>query len=139
MSFLCRETRYCEIHMKMKRSKCIKTCLWLLVIPCVLCAQNQYRTKPETRVTAEPQELIRITPSADHIRLEPNLQSDNRLGPWASSGAFSVNFRSAIPAIGVAVEAVRLRGPEGDLPPDRIWISTDKQIILLPAQVFFQF
>lgn len=111
--------------MKRNCGKYFSTLLWLLVVPCLIFAQNHHRTKPEVRVSTQPQELIRITPSTENIRLTPNPQSDNTLGPWSSSGAFSVDVQSAIPTLGVAVEAGRLHGPQGDIPPDRIWVSSE--------------
>jgi hypothetical protein len=100
--------------------------LWILIVPGLVLAQDQHRRKPEVRVTPPPQDVIQIAPETDNVRLEYNPQAEGTLGPWPSIGTVKVKVRSVMPTWGTAVEAVRVRGPQGELPPERIWVRTEE-------------
>lgn len=74
-------------------------------------------------------ELVSIVPSTPSITLEVGgpfaPRRPLKFGPWTASAQFGLRVESRIPFWGVKLEASPLEGPEGVLPPDRLWIRTE--------------
>lgn len=46
-------------------------------------------------------------------------------GPWGGQAKVSLTVQSPLPRWGVSIEASPFKGPEGILPPDRLWAQTE--------------
>lgn len=101
--------------------------LFLLLVPPALASGSQPQKAQKEVLPYQPgQELIRITSSTAGIELLPDHRSPGGLGPWASSAIIKMKVQSVLPVWSVVVEPTTLQGPEGKLPPDRIWVKTDE-------------
>lgn len=80
-------------------------------------------------------DLIAISPCTSNVVFEASYfqPEDSYRGPGGGQATVSITARSPLPRWGVCVESPVLQGPEGDLPPDRIWVrSAATENILYP-------
>jgi len=48
-----------------------------------------------------------------------------KFGPWTASARFGLRVESIMPFWGVKLEATPLEGPQGMLPPERLWVQAE--------------
>lgn len=74
-------------------------------------------------------ELVSIVPSTPSITLEVGgpfaPRRPLKFGPWTASARFGLRVESRIPFWGVKLEATPLEGPQGMLPPERLWVQAE--------------
>ena len=111
--------------MKTSIKRCAIIILGILVIPSLLVGQDPHKTKSEVPIATKQREVISITPSTEQIKLTP-LSSSTSDGPTPSGGSVQIKVQSVLPEWGAAIEAVRLRGPNGEIPANRIWVRSEE-------------
>jgi len=68
---------------------------------------------------------IQIIAPKETIRLSFTPQLNSNFGPWASSASIRLSVHSILPEWSATVEPVSILGPEGSLPPGRVWVKAE--------------
>ncbi len=110
-----------------KRLVIYTICGLLLILALLLATRNDaYGQEISPASPVLKNGFIQIIPESDQVRLEFGPQGGYEHAPWISSGILKLRVQSYLPEWSATIVPTNLEGPEGALPPDRLWIKTEE-------------